>query len=236
MRLADRVALITGAGRGIGRAVALSFAEEGAHLALAARSVNELVEVAKDVQKLGPQALPQAADVTDESAVSQLVERARAVFGRIDILVNNAGVMPYGSLEQTNPAVWRHALEVNLTGAYLCTRAVLPIMIGQGDGAIVNIAARAGREAAPLEAAFAASKFGLIGLTRALAAEVREQGVRVNAICPGAVDTQLLRDSGKPFAAGDLLTPQDVARAAVYLASDESKSITGVALEVYGKA
>jgi NAD(P)-dependent dehydrogenase (short-subunit alcohol dehydrogenase family) len=234
MRLRDRVAVVTGAGRGIGRAIALGFAGEGAQLVLAARSANELVAVAQQVQNLGRQALPQVADVTDESAVLQLVERAYAVFGRIDILVNNAGSMTRGSLEDTSPAVWRELLEVNLTGAYLCCRAVLPIMRAQGGGGqIINVAARAGREASPDATAFSASKFGLVGLTKSLAEEVRREGIRVNAICPGAVDTRLHAESGRP-AAGELISPDSVARAAIYLASDEAGAVTGAAIDVYG--
>jgi NAD(P)-dependent dehydrogenase (short-subunit alcohol dehydrogenase family) len=233
MRLRDRVAVVTGAGRGIGRAIALGFAGEGAQLVLAARSANELVAVAQEVQSLGRQALPQVADVTDESSVVQLVDRARAVFGRIDILVNNAGSMARGSLEETPMPVWRALMEVNLTGVYLCCRAVLPIMRAQGGGQIINIAARAGREASPGATAFSVSKFGVVGLTKSLAEEVRREGIRVNAICPGAVDTRLHAEIGCAVAGG-LIAPESVARAAIYLASDESGAVTGAAIDVYG--
>jgi NAD(P)-dependent dehydrogenase (short-subunit alcohol dehydrogenase family) len=233
MRLRDRVAVVTGAGRGIGRAIAIGFAGEGAQLVLAARSANELVAVTQEVQSLGRHALPQVTDVTDESAVTQLVERARAVFGRIDVLVNNAGSLAQGSLEAMPVAAWREQLEVNLTGTFLCCRAVLPVMRAQGEGHIINVAARAGRDPSAGEAAFSAAKAGVVGLTKSLAAEVRAQGIRVNALCPSAVDTRLRaeRGSSNPPA---LIDPERVARVAVFLASDESIAVSGAVIDVYG--
>lgn len=235
MRLVDRVAVITGAGRGIGRAIALAFAAEGAQLVLAARSANELVAVAQAAQKLGRQVLPQATDVTDESAVAQLMERASAVFGRIDVLVNSAGGMARGGVEETSAAQWREILELNLTGTFLCCRAAVPIMRAQKSGNIINLAARAGREAAPAALAFAASKSGVVGLTVSLAEEVRKDGIRVNAICPAAVDTRLHAAAG-PTDAPLVISADCVARAALYLASEDSSAVTGTALDVYGAA
>ncbi len=212
MDLSGRVALVTGAGRGFGRAIALALGRAGCELAVAARSADQLVAVAKIVQGEGRHAIAVATDVADESAVTVLIDRTRAVFGRIDILVNAASPRGREAFMATAPPQWRDLLATNLTGAYLCARAVVPIMQAQGGGAIVQVTdSRAVRPDGGMSAT-AAAHAGVLGMVRSLAIELEPARIRVNALCP--------RDDADV---------DEVAAAAVYLAG---ASITGQALEI----
>ena len=231
MQLADRVAIVTGASRGIGRAIAETFVREGARVALAARASDELDALAA---ALGRQAIAVPTDVVDEQAVAHLVERATAELGPIDILVNNAGLLRLSPVVATDLATWREILDVNLTGAFLCCRAVLPQMIERGRGAIINMASRAGKIATPMGAAYSASKFGLLALNKALAEEVKRAGIRVNAICPGFVETKMVQDAGIGAALESIMQPAEIAALALFLASDASSALVGAEIEAYG--
>ncbi len=219
MKLKAQGAIVTGAGRGIGRAVALTFAREGARVALAARTASELEAVARQIVTSGGRALAVPTDVTQEASVSALVEKALAEFGRVEILVTAAGVATFGPLADTKTEDWDRMLAVNLKGVFLACRAVLPVMMRQGRGTIINIVSVAAKRAIPGGAAYAASKRGVLGLTRVLAEEMRPHGVRVGALCPGAVDTGLWDSVPDPPERGRMLKPDDVAQAALLMAT-----------------
>ncbi|MBI2369450.1 MAG: SDR family oxidoreductase [Deltaproteobacteria bacterium] len=223
MKLKDRVAVLTGAGRGIGRAVALAYAQEDASLVLAARTTSELEATAADVRGLGRPCLAVPCDVAQEDQVQALVDRALKEFGRIDVLVSNAGVMtspaPLAELEIRK---WDYTLNVNLRGTFLCARAVLPSMLRQRGGSIITVSSMMGHGIYPRHGAYVVSKWGVETLTRVLAEEVRGSGVRVNAVDPGVVATRMTHFSGSK--------PESVTGVFLYLASEDSKKVTGQVL------
>jgi NADP-dependent 3-hydroxy acid dehydrogenase YdfG len=217
--LAGQVAVVTGAGRGIGRAIAEGLAAEGASVVLASRTTSDLEHVATSVERAGARALAVPTDVSDDHAVQRLIERATETFARIDILVTAAGVASFGAVADAAPRDWDAMLAVNLRGVMTCCRAVLPAMLAQGRGTIINVASIAASRAIPGAAAYTATKAGVVGWSRVLAEELRAGGVRVGVLLPGAVDTPLWDAiPGGPDRAR-MLRPEDVARAAVLVAS-----------------
>ncbi|MFO7170270.1 MAG: glucose 1-dehydrogenase [Chloroflexota bacterium] len=244
-RLAGRVALITGAGRGIGRGIALGYAREGANLVLVSRTASELEEVAAEARAAGVEALVAAADVRDEAAVQGAVQAAREQFGRIDVLVNAAGIPMVSPTAELPLESWRRAIDVNLTGTFLFCQAAGRIMIEQGRGAIINIGSIHSFQGIPQRAAYAASKGGVLQFTRSLAVEWAPLGVRVNMIAPGWIRTPLQDDlvaQGKLDRAPIIArTParrmgevSDIVGPAIFLASDEAAFIVGEMLVVDG--
>ncbi|SRR5581483_647932 len=220
MKLTDKVALITGAGRGIGKAIALHYAREGAALAICARTGAEIDQTVAEIRALGASVEGWVCDVSAEESAADFVARAAKRFGRIDALVNNAGVMTRPApLTEIDVKKWDYTIAVNLRGPFLITRAALPIMMKQKNGAIINVSSTIGRGAYANFAAYAASKWGLEGLTQTLAAEARGSNIRVNSVEPGYVATKLTGYHGSK--------PESVTDVFVYLASDESKGITG---------
>ena len=255
MRLADRTAFITGGGRGIGRAVALAFAREGARVFVVARTAAEVQRVAAEVNaESGHAAAHAACDVADPRSVEAAFAAARDFFGAgIDVLVNNAGVADSSKFAETSDEFWRRHLDVNLTGTFYCMRAALPPMVEKGWGRVVNVASVAGKTGAPYVAAYAASKHGVLGLTRSVALEVARTGVTVNAVCPGYVETPMAARVRAGYAAaydksedailaqfsakiplGRYSTPEEVAGMVGYLASDPARSVLAQALNVCG--
>ena len=218
-RLSGQVAVVTGAGRGIGRAIAVAFAAEGADIALASRSAAELGAVADEVKGLGRRSLAVPTDVRDEAAVNALARETAAALGRIDLLVNAAGVASFGPLVESPLAAWDETIAVNLRGAYLCCRAVLPGMMGQRRGTIINIGSMVTTRTLQGTTAYTAAKYGLLGLSRVLAEEMRTHGVRVGVISAGAVDTPLWDAIPSPPSRELMLRPEQVAEAAVLMAS-----------------
>jgi 2-hydroxycyclohexanecarboxyl-CoA dehydrogenase len=255
MTLKGHLAFITGGGRGIGRAIAFAFAREGASIAVAARTRGQVESVAKKIaDQFGVETLPIQCDVADTENVAQAFAATSARFGREpDILVNNAGIAETAPFAKTDEAMWRRHLEVNLTGTFRCTSAALPAMLKNGWGRIINIASIAGKTGAPYIAAYAASKHGVLGLTRSLSLEVGANGITVNAICPGYVDTEMtsrgieniVAKTGKSAEAAleaikrmspqnRLVTAEEVAALALLLASEEGRGINGQAINVDG--
>ena len=219
MKLKDQVAIVTGAGRGIGRAVALAFAREGAAVALAARTASELETVAAQVKSRAGRALVVPTDVTQEASVASLIEKVLSGFNRVDILVTAAGVASFAPLVDTKPEDWDRMLAVNLRGVFLSCRAVLPPMMRQRRGTIINVVSVAAKRAIPGGAAYAASKHAVLGLTQVLAEEMRPHGVRVGALCPGAVDTPLWDSVANAPDRSRMLRPEVVAEAALLMAT-----------------
>ena len=227
MKLKDKVALITGGGRGIGKAVALAYGREGAKLAICARTGSELEETAKEIRALGADCLAVVCDVSLEESVAKTAQEVQEKFGRIDVLINNAGVMtrptPLAELEVRK---WDYTISVNLRGPFLMTRALLPLMMRQKSGSIINVSSSIGRGAYANFAAYAASKWGIEGLTQTLAAEVSPHNIRVNSVEPGYVATKLTGYHGS--------RPDSVTEVFVFLGADESKGITGRMLSSSG--
>jgi len=218
LKLSGRVAIVTGAGRGIGRAVAGAFAREGAAVILAARSAGELDLVARQIAESGGRASAVPADVSDESAVGAMVKRALAEHGRVDILVTAAGAAGFGSVADSKTTEWDQMLAVNLRGAMLCCRAVLPAMMAQRRGTIINVGSVVTSRILPGSAAYTASKYGLLGFSRVLAEEVRPHRVRVGILSAGATDTPLWDAVPRAPDRGLMLRPEQVAEAALLMA------------------
>jgi NADP-dependent 3-hydroxy acid dehydrogenase YdfG len=217
--LAGQVAIVTGAGRGIGHAVALALARESAAVVLAARTRQELAAAAATIRESGGTALAIPTDVAQDGAVEAMVEQAIAELGRVDILVTAAGVASFGPVVGTKPSDWDALLAVNLRAVMVSCRAVLPVMIRQRRGTIINIASVAAQRAIPGAAIYTATKAGVMGFSRVLAEELRADHVRVGVLVPGAVDTPLWDSIGNPPDRSRMLRPEDVARAAVLMAS-----------------
>jgi NAD(P)-dependent dehydrogenase (short-subunit alcohol dehydrogenase family) len=251
--LTGRVALITGGGRGIGRAVALSLAAAGADVAISGRNADVLDETARAIRAVGRRAAAVVCDVGERSQVEDLVTRVKQDLGDSLILVNNAGIAGSAKLSETTDEMWEAMLRVNATGAFYCMRALVPTMVEAKWGRVVNVASIAARSGAAYIAAYAASKHALLGLTRAVAAEVAARGVTVNAVCPGYVDTEMTdrsaafisirtgrdeKDARKILEGFSpqkrLMTAEEVAGLATYLCSEAARGINGQGIVIDG--
>jgi 3-oxoacyl-[acyl-carrier protein] reductase len=242
MSLSQRVAFVTGASQGIGRTCALRLAKDGATLALAARSKEKLEELVNEITAAGGKASAFALDVAEEEQVKPAIRTAIAQFGKIDILVNNAGITRDQLVMRMKRADWDAVLQTNLTSAYLCIQNVIPSMLKQRWGRIINISSVFGQMGQAGQANYAASKAGLIGLTMAIAREVGSRNITCNAIAPGFIETamtavlseELKQSAVKQIPLGRVGTPEDVAGAVAFLASDGASYITGHVLNVNG--
>lgn len=244
MRLAGKVALVTGGASGIGRATALRMAEEGARVLVADRDGGGAARTADTIAQAGGEARGVACDVTSEAEVAAMVAAALDAWGRLDCAFNNAGVAPAEPtpLAEIPPEEWARVLAVNLTGVFLCLRHEIPAMAAGGGGAIVNTASIAGRIALPKAGAYVAAKHGVIGLTRSAALDHAPQNIRVNAVCPGYVETPLAARSIERrreailarMPLGRIGTVEEIAEAVTWLCSDQSRFVTGEALAVDG--
>ena len=244
-RLENKIALITGAGTGIGRAIALAFVREGAKVALVGRRKEPLELVAREA---GDSAVVCCADVSTQSDIDRILSQVTSQFGGLNVVVNNAGVLHIGTAEQITEDQWDQTFNVNVRGVWLLSRAVLPHMRKGGGGSIINVASVLGINGARLRAAYAASKGAIVLLTKCMAIDHGPDKIRVNAICPSFVETDLtaevIRKAPDPSAVrrerisvhpiGRLGEPEDIAGMAVYLASDEAGWVTGAAMPVDG--
>ncbi len=255
MKLTGKLAFITGGGRGIGSAIAYAFAREGSDVALAARTEAQVQQVAAAIHdECGVRAFPLVCDVSQPESVKAAFVQLHNASGRDpDILVNNAGIAVSAAFLKTDEELWQRHLAINLSGTFYCTRAALPSMLERGWGRVINISSIAGKTGAPYIAAYAASKHGVLGLTRSLALEVARKGITVNAICPGYVDTDMVTRgvenitarTGKTAAESlevlkamspqnRLVSSEEVAAVALLLASEDGRGITGQAISVDG--
>jgi NAD(P)-dependent dehydrogenase (short-subunit alcohol dehydrogenase family) len=235
--LAGQTVIITGASRGIGKAIALRFARGGADVVLCAQTAATLNGVAAEVQTLGGRALAVAADVRDEMQVDRCVRQALDAFGSVDILVNSAGVSRPAPFVETELQTWHLMMETNVTGTFLFTKAIVPHMLRRGHGLILNVGSRSGQEGFARYAGYCASKFAVMGLTQSLAKELGGQGIRVNVICPGEVDTDMNRASHPGIRdTSGWLQPGAIADVAFFLACPEGRSIHGASINVYGQS
>ena len=255
-KLADKIALITGGGRGIGRAIAFAFAREGAKVVLLARTREQVVETALAIidECQADVATWVACDISNSDHIEPAFDHIFKTFGRgADILVNNAGIAESAPLVKITDEFWQRHLSVNLSGTFYCMRAALPAMVERGWGRIINMASVAGKTGAPYIAAYSASKHGVLGLTRSCALEVATKGITVNAICPGYVETDMTERAIENITAKTgksanearafieqmspqqrLITSEEVAALALLLASDEGRGINGQAINVDG--
>ena len=226
MKLENRIAIITGGGRGIGRATALSFANEGADIVLAARTETEINNVAKEIKDMGRNALPIVTDVQIKSDVASMVDQALATFGKVDILVNNAGVAIHNPIPNIREEDWDFTMAVNLKGVFLCTQAVFSHMCERQYGHIVNISSVSGKIGHVNGGAYCASKFAVNGFTETTNNEGRRYGVKASVVCPGPVDTKMRRDNHPDDVIEHLTQPEDVADLILFLVTQSPRAHT----------
>jgi len=246
MKLNNKIAIVTGARRGMGRAIALALAREGANVVVSDVSQEDCQKVVDEIEKLGRKGLALKCDVSSSNDVEDMVKRTVAEFGRVDILVNNAGILTFKPFLELTDEDWDKTLSVNLKGQFLCARAAARVMAKNKWGRIINIASISSGGcgiAFPLIAHYTASKGGVIALTEALALELTSQGINVNAICPGAIDTDMskgVKEGGQleqvlaRIPKGRLGQPEEIANLAVFLASEEADYISGAPIVIDG--
>ena len=254
MRLKDRVAIVTGGGAGIGRSICVNMAKEGAKVAVMDINEEAALETAEMIKKEDGEALALKMDVTQKADVQAMTAQVLKTHGKIDILVNNAGTDIKGAITELAENTWDTLMNINLKGVFLCTQAAVVSMIEQRYGRIVNISSMAGKTGEPLTSPYCATKFGVIGFTQSIALELGKHNITVNAVCPGPVDTDLIRQSVaqsakikgmapedflqeffiNPTPLGRIAQPVDIARAVIFLASDDAEFITGSTLNVSG--
>jgi 3-oxoacyl-[acyl-carrier protein] reductase len=242
MRLADKVAIITGAGRGIGQATAIKFAQEGARVVVCDIDEQSAIDTARVIERRQGEAIAFRVDVTDKLSIQAMVEAVHERYGRIDILVNNAGIVADAQLKKMTDEQFDRVIDINLKGTYNCTKAVVDIMLEQQSGVILNASSIVGLYGNFGQTNYAASKFGVIGMVKTWARELGKRGIRANAVCPGFISTPIIDsipdkvidalENKVPL--GRLGKPEEIANAYAFLASDEASYINGAVLEVSG--
>ena len=235
VELDGQVAIITGAGTGIGRATALRLAREGVAVAVAARTASDLESLVGEIEAAGGRGIAVPTDVIVEEQVDALVTRTLDSFGRIDVLVNNAGVNVRSPIDKITTADWRQILDANLTGTFNCTRAVVPHMMERRSGKIVNVSSRAGRRATPTRASYSAAKFGVVGFGEAVAMDLKEHGITVSNVLPGPILTPLRRRSVPDEDPNLLIGPEEVAEVIYFLAT-RPKDVIIPEISIYPRA
>jgi len=237
-KLKGQTAIVTGASRGIGKAIAVMFASEGANVVVTARTEHAIDDLAGRIVQSGGSALAVTADLSIDSDIQRIADETLVNYGRIDILVNNAGIIhPRINLVDFDFELWRKVVAVNLEAVALLTALCLPSMMERNYGKVINISSIGGRKGSKGRSAYRATKAALISLTESVAAETKPYGIDVNCICPGGVDTEGYREAFRMRGKIDdpsLMAPEEIAKLAVYLASDDSSSVTGAAIDAFG--
>ena len=242
MRLNNKVAIITGAGQGIGLATAVKFAQEGAKVAVCDINEEAAFGAVRNITNAGGQAIAFRVDVTDNESIGRMVEAVMAKWGRIDTLVNNAGIVQDAQLKKMTDEQFERVVDVNLKGVYYCTKAVVDIMLEQGSGCILNASSIVGLYGNFGQTNYAASKFGVIGMVKTWARELGRKGIRANAVCPGFIETPILKSMPEKVIKmmedkvplGRLGRPEEIANTYAWLASDEASYVNGAVIEVSG--
>lgn len=242
MRLFDKVAIITGAGKGIGRATAIKFAAEGAHVIVSDVDMTSIDETVNEIQAAGGDALGFKVNITDKQEVTAMTQAVFEKYGRIDVLVNNAGIILDAQLSKMTDEQFDKVIDVNLKGTYLCTKAVVDIMLAQKSGVILNASSIVGIYGNFGQTNYAATKFGVIGMTKSWAKELGRKGIRSNVVCPGFIATTILtampekviKAMEEKVPLGRLGTPEEIANVYAFLASDEASYVNGAVIEVSG--
>lgn len=227
--LEGKVAIVTGGGRGIGKAIAIELAKNGADIVVAARIMNEMKSTAKKIEDIGRKAFMVEIDVTKPNEIKNMIKETLKKFGKIDILVNNAGILHYGPFSEMTLKQIDETVDVNLTGLMHCTKEVIPVMIKQGSGLIINISSGAGKTGYADMAVYCATKFGVIGFTESLAGELEDENISVYAICPGSTQTKMWEQISSSLAAH---VPQDVALEVIDLIKNMNRIPVGEAIDV----
>jgi len=253
MRFEDKVVIVTGGGKGLGKAISLTFAEKGAKVVIAEISINSANKVAREIKSLNQDCLVVRTDASNREEICNMTAIVKDKFNNIDILVNNAGAYLAAPVVDTSEKDWQRIIDVNLKGVFLCSQVVAKEMIKQGSGKIINISSMAGKTGPTREGAYAASKSAVIALTKTLSKELAAYGINVNAICPGLINTEMLRswwrqrstDKGISFQEvekeflskiplGRVGMPKDIANLVLFLASEEASYITGESINITG--
>lgn len=248
MRFQDNVVIVTGSGKGIGRGIALEFAKEGATVIVATLDRSEGESVEKEIRALGRQALFVQTDVSSEQSIKLMVDKTVETYGQINTLVNNAGITIFKPMIEATLDDWETLINIDLRGVFLCSKYVVPHMMEQGKGAIINISSNHAKATLPHTEMYAAAKAGVNGMTRSMALSLGKSGIRVNAICPGFTNTphyqtwlethgdaaEIERQVHDLHAGHRICTPEDIGKLALYLASDEAEMITGTELFIDG--
>jgi len=224
-RLAGKVAIVTGASRGIGRAISIALAKEGVTVVLAARSIQKLQQTARQVTKAGGKAQIVVTELTDEESIKNIVRVTKEKFGRLDILVNNAGVTHSAKLDQTETKDWDYCMQVNARAPFILCREALPLLRKAKAGYIINIASVVGVKGYPLQSAYTASKHAIRGMTISLAEELKGSNIRVHLLCPGGVDTELVQKVRPDIKKGELIKPQEIAELVIYLVTHRGNAV-----------
>jgi len=235
LNLDNQVAIITGGGRGIGKAAAMALARGGLRIVVAARTASEIEAVANEIQTMGGEALAIQTDVSKEEDVQRMVQKTVEAYGRVDILVNNAAVnIRPKSIVDLTLEEWNWLMGINLTGVFLCSKYVLRHMMNQQSGKIVNVSSIGGRRGGKGRTPYRPSKAALINLTECIAAEAKEYNVNVNTVCPGATVTRMIRDLYPDRDTRTMMTPDEVANVIVYLVSDKATALHGASIDIIG--